>query len=115
MKTYKPYLCLSKKSDSYELGIIVTALKNQTITSIHQEEIKKDNDAYWGVIVTLSDATQLVNGPENPVYSSNVAIALEKSASYRKILCCTQIATSEGRFGPEEGDDTTIDFGDGKK
>ena len=114
MKTYKPYLSLSKNTTKYELGVIVTAVKNQTITSIHQEEIKKDINSYWGVIITLSDATQLVNGPENPIFSTTVDIALEKSASYQKILCCTQISTSGGKFGPSEGDDTEIDFGDGK-
>lgn len=114
MKTYKPYLSLSKNTTTYELGVIVTALKNQTITAIHQEEIIKDNIPYWGVILTLSDATQLINGPETPVYSTTVAIALDKSAAYQKILCCTQIAVSDGKFGPSEGEDTTIDFGDGR-
>lgn len=114
MKTYKPYLSLSTKTMKYELGVIVTALKNQTITSIHQEEIIKNNQSYWGVIITLSDATQLVNGPENPVFSTDIDIALDKSASYQKILCCTRIAYSEGQLGPSEGDDTAIGFGDGK-
>lgn len=114
MKTYKPYLSLTKKSTKFELGVIVTALKNQTITAIRQEEIIKNNIAYWGVILTLSDATQLVNGPETPVFSATVDIALEKSASYQKILCCTQISTSEGKYGPAEGDDTEIGFEDGK-
>ena len=113
MKTYKPYLSLSKNSTKYELGVIVTALKNQTITGIQQEEILKDNSSYWGIILTLSDATQLINGPENPVFSAVIDIALEKSASYQKILCCTQIASSEGQFGPSEGDDTAINFDDG--
>lgn len=113
MKTYKPYLSLSKKSNRYELEVIVSGLKNQTITAIQQEEIIKNNHSYWGVILTLSDATQLVNGPENPVYSTVVDIALDKSASYQKILCCTQIATSEGMYGPAEGGSTPIDFGDG--
>lgn len=115
MKTYKPYLSLSKNVTKYELEVIVTALKNQTITSIHQEEIIKDDISYWGVIITLSDQTQLVNGPENPVFSSTVDIALDKSESYQKVLCCTQIITSEGTFGPAEGGSTPIDFEDGKK
>lgn len=114
MKTYKPYLSLNENSTKYELGVIISALKNQTITSIHQEEIIKNNQLYWGVIITLSDATQLVNGPEYPVFSTTVDIALEKSASYQTILCCTRIASSEGKFGPSEGDDTAIGFGDGK-
>lgn len=114
MKTYKPYLSLSKNTTKYDLGVIVMAIKNQTITSIHQEEIKKGDQSYWGVIITLSDVTQLVNGPENPVFSTTVDIALEKSASYQKILCCTRISSSEGKFGPSEGGDTEIGFGDGK-
>lgn len=113
MKTYKPYLSLSKNSTKYDLGVIVMALKNQTIIGIVQEEIIKNNQSFWGVIITLSDATQLVNGPESPVFSTTVDIALEKSASYQKILCCTRIATSEGKFGPGEGEDTEIGFGDG--
>lgn len=114
MKTYKPYLSLTKDSTKFELGVIVTTIKNQTITSIRQEEITKNNQTYWGVILTLSDATQLVNGPEMPVFSTTVDIALEKSARYQKILCCTQIASSEGKYGPAEGDNTEIGFGDGK-
>lgn len=113
MKTYKPYLSLRKNTSRYELEVIVTSLKNQTITAIHQEEITKNNQSYWGVILTLSDITQLINGPENPVYSTTVDIALDKSASYQKILCCTQIATTDGKFGPAEGGNTPIDFGDG--
>lgn len=114
MKTYKPYLSLSKNATKYELEVIVAALKNQTITGIHQEEIIKDNISYWGVIITLSDQTQLVNGPENPVFSTTVGITLDKSESYQKILCRTQIATTGGTFGPSDGGSTPIDFGDGK-
>lgn len=114
MKTYKPYLSLSKSSTKYELGVVVTALKNQTIASIHQEEIIKDNNTCWGVIITFSDATQLVNGPESPIFSTTVDIALEKSASYKKILCFTRISSSEGIYGPSEGEETSIDFEDGK-
>lgn len=113
MKTYKPYLSLSKNATKYELEVIVTASKNQTIRGIHQEEIIKDNIPYWGVIITLSDQTQLVNGPENPVFSSTIDIELDKSDRFQKILCCTQIATSGGTFGPSDGDSTPIDFGDG--
>lgn len=112
MKTYKPYLSLSKSSAKYELGVIVTAVKDQTILGIRQEEVKKGNDACWGVIITLSDATQLVNGPENPIFSSIIDIALDKSASYKKILCSTEISVSKGKYGPAAGDNTTIDFGD---
>ena len=112
MKTYKPYLSLSKKNEKYELAVIVNAAKDQTITGIRQEEVKSGNDKYWGVIITLSDATQLINGPENPIFSSIVEISLDKSASYKKIMCSTEIPVSDGRFGPAAGDNTTIDFGD---
>ena len=96
----------------YELGVIVSAAKNQTITAIRQEEVKSGNDSCWGVILTLSDATQLVNGPENPVFSATIAIPLDKSEGYKKIKCCTQISVSEGKYGPAEGEDSSIDFGD---
>lgn len=113
MKTYKPYLSLSKNAGSYLLEAIVTAVKDQTITSIRQEEVKSGNDKCWGVIITLSDATQLVNGPENPIFAANVEIALDKSASYKKIICRTEISVSDGRYGPAEGGSSSIDFSDG--
>lgn len=112
MKTYKPYLSLSKASEKYELAVIVNAAKNQTITGIRQEEVKSGNDKYWGVIITLSDATQLINGPENPIFSSMIEISLDKSASYKKIMCSTEIPISDGRYGPAAGGNTTVDFGD---
>lgn len=112
MKAYKPYLSISKSSTKYELGVVVTALKNQTITSIHHEEIKQENNTCWGVIITFSDAIQLVNGPENPIFSTTIDIALDKSASYKKIICSTWISPSGGKFGPAEGGSTSIDFDD---
>jgi len=112
MKTYKPYLSLSKNAGSYLLEAIVTAVKDQTITSIRQEEVKNGNEKYWGVIITLSDATQLVNGPENPIFSANVEIALDKSANYKKIICRTEISVSIGKDGPAEGGSSSIDFSD---
>lgn len=112
MKTYKPYLSLSKNNEKYKLGVIILAVKDQTIISIRQEEVKKGNDSYWGIIITLSDAVQLVNGPENPIFSTTVDIALDKSAKYKKILCCTEISVSDGKYGPSAGDNTTIDFED---
>ena len=112
MKTNKPYLSLSKKNEKYELSVIVTAVKDQTIASIRQEEVKKGNDKYWGIIITLSDATQLINGPENPIFSSIVEISLDKSASYKKIMCSTEISVSDGKYGPAAGGNTSVDFGD---
>ena len=112
MKTYKPYLCLSKNAGSYLLEAIVSAVKDQTIASIRQEEVKSGNDKCWGVIIALSDATQLVNGPENPIFSTNVEIALDKSANYKKIICRTEISVTDGKDGPAEGGNTSIDFSD---
>lgn len=112
MKTHKPYLSLNKNARTYELGVIVSAAKNQTITDIRQEEVKSGNDLCWGVILTLSDATQLVNGPEAPVFSATIAIPLDKSEKYKKIRCYTRISVSEGKYGPGEGEDSSIDFGD---
>ena len=112
MKTYKPYLCLSKNAETYLLGVIVTATKDQTITNIRQEEIKSGDNKFWGVIITLSDATKLVNGPENPIFSTNVEIALDKSANYKKIICRTEILVTDGKDGPAEGGNTSIDFED---
>ena len=114
MKTYKPYLSLTKNTSKYELGVIVTAVKDQTIIGIRQEEVKKGKDSCWGVIITLSDVTQLVNGPENPIFSTTVDIALDKSMKYKKIMCSTVISVSDGKYGPASGDDTSIDFDDGQ-
>src|SRR5665648_13207 len=111
MKTYKPYLSLSKTTKKYELGVIVTAAKDQTITSIRQGEVKSGSDSYWGVTITLSDSTQLVNGPENPIFSATVDIALDKSASYKKIICSTEISFPDGTYVPPAGCNTSVYFG----
>lgn len=113
MKPYKPYLSLSKNNEKYQLGVVILAVKDQTITGIRQEEVKKGNDSYWGIIITLSDVIQLVNGPENPIFSTTVAIALDKSVKYKKILCITEISVSDGKYGPSPGDNSSIDFDDG--
>ena len=113
MKPNKPYLSLSKKTTKYELEVIVASLKDQTITGIRQEEVICGNDTCWGVVITLSDATQLVNGPENPIYSATVDIALDKSVSYKRILVSTQISLSDGKLGPAAGEDSSINFEDG--
>lgn len=112
MKTYKPYLSLTKATGKFELCAIVTASKGQTITGIRQEEVKASGQPYWGVIITLSDSTQLVNGPENPIFSTTVNIGLDKSKSYEKILCSTEISFSDGTYGPPASDPTPINFND---
>lgn len=111
MKPNKPYLSLSKKTNKYELEVIVCAVKDQTITGIRQEKVIIGNDACWGVILTISDSTQLVNGPENPIYSATVDIGLDKSI-YKRIVVSTQISFSDGKFGPPTGDNSSIDFED---
>jgi hypothetical protein len=55
----------------------------------------------------------LVNGPENPIFSTNVEIALDKSANYKKIICRTEISVIDSKDGPAEGGSTSIDFSDG--
>lgn len=112
MKTYRPYLSLSKNPANYQLGVIINAVKDQTIVHIRQEEVKKGNNTYWGVIVTLSNSAQLMNGPENPIFSVAVDIALDKSESYQTIMCSTEISVPKGKLGPAAGDNTTIGFGD---
>jgi hypothetical protein len=44
MKPNKPYLSLSKKTNKYELEVVVATERNQTITGIHQKEVKSDNE-----------------------------------------------------------------------
>ena len=112
MKTYKPYLSLTKVTGKYELCAIVTASKGQTITGIRQEEVKSSGQPYWGVIITLSDSTELVNGPENPIFSTTVDIMLDKSVNYEKILCSTEIVLADGKYGPPAGEPTPINFDD---
>lgn len=112
MKTYKPYLSLTKTTSKYELGVIVTAVKNQTITGIRQEEVKSGKNSCWGVIITLSDTIQLVNGPEYPIFSATVDIALDKSLKYKKIICSTEISFPDGKCGHPENSDTSVDFDD---
>ena len=112
MKTNRPYLSVTKNTPEYELGVTLTTAKDQTITSIRQEEIKSGNQTYWGVILTLSDTTQLVNGPINPIYSTTVGIALDK-ASYKKIVCSTELTSTSGKYTDPSGGNTTIDFNDG--
>ncbi len=113
MKSYKPYLSLSKASSHYELGVVLNCSQDQTIASIEQQEISTETKKYWGVVVTLSTGTQLMNGPENPIFSSTVPIALDKSKSYKTIKCVVQQKVKEGEYGPAQDEETDIDFGDG--
>ncbi|KOH45773.1 hypothetical protein [Sunxiuqinia dokdonensis] len=114
MKSYKPYLSLSKTTKNYELGVVLSASKNQTVTSIEQEEVVKNEQAYWGVILTLSTQTQLVNGPDTPIFSSLVHIPLEKGEAYKTIKCIVRQKMEDDEMGPPPDEYTDIDFGDGK-
>lgn len=114
MKSYKPYLSLSKTTKNYELGVVLSASKNQTVTSIEQQEIVKNEQAYWGVILTLSAQTQLVNGPDTPIFSSLVRIPLEKGEDYKTIKCIARQQMEDGEMGPPLDEDSDIDFSDGK-
>jgi hypothetical protein len=112
MKSYKPYLSLSKNDKNYKLEVVILAGKDQTITNIRQDEVKKGNELYWGVILTLSDAVRLVNGSDNPVFSATIDIATDKSVNYKKILCCAEVSFSDGNYGPPASEDTAVDFDD---
>jgi hypothetical protein len=113
MKMYKPYLSLSKTTKNYELDVVLSSGKDQTITNIKQEEVKKNEKAYWGVIITLTAETQIVNGPENPIFSTTAKIGLDKSEAYKTIKCIVQQKVEEGECGPAADEETDIDFGDG--
>lgn len=113
MKAYKPYVNLTQEEEQFKLGVVFAATKDQTIASIRQEQVMKDDKPCWGVIISISSATQIVNGPDIPVFSTDIDIALDKSLDYSKIVCFTEIITPDGRFGPQQGESTSIDFGDG--
>lgn len=115
MKNYKPYLSLSKTTNNYELGVVLSASKNQTVTSIEQQEIVKNEQTYWGVILTVSTQTQLVNGPDTPIFSSVVRIPLEKGEAYKTIKCIARQKMEDDEMGPPQDEDSDIDFGDGDR
>ena len=112
MKSYKPYLSLTKTIENYILDIVLSASKSQTIVSIKQQEVEKDGKKYWGVIITLSTTTQLVNGPEIPIFSTTVDVPLVTSQKYKTIKCIVEQAVSKGKMGPPTDEESDIDFGD---
>lgn len=113
MKIQKPYLSLTKNTKAYELGVTLTTAKDQMIIGVRQQEVTSGDQPYWGVIITVADGVPMVNGPENPIFSATVDIALDKSESYQKILCSTEIGSISGDIGVATGDSTPIDFSDG--
>ena len=112
MKSYKPYLSLSKTAENYVLDVVLSAGKLQTVESIVQQEVVKGGKAYWGVILTLSTKTQLVNGPEAPILSTSEYIPLERSNQYKTIKCIVQQKPDKGEMGPPQDEESDIDFGD---
>ena len=112
MKSYKPYLSLTKTIENYILDVVLSASKSQTIVSIKQQEVEKDGTKYWGVIITLSTTTQLANGPEVPIFSTTVDVPLVTSAKYKTIKCIVEQAVPKGKMGPPADEETDVDFGD---
>lgn len=109
MKEYKPYLFLEKINNVYELNFVLRCSKQQTIESIEQEEIEIEGKKYWGVTVTLSTNTQLVNGPESPIFSSVVEIPQDADLECNTIKC---IVVQSGGSGNPASESSDIDFGD---
>ena len=114
MKIYKPYLSLSKTAKNYELDVVLSSRNDQTIASIEQQEVKKGDKAYWGVIITFSTETQIVNGPEKPIFSTVAKIDLDKSIRYKTIKCIVRQKVEEG-CAPARDEESDIDFNDGKQ
>lgn len=113
MKTFKPYLLLSKTIDSYVLSVVLSVPKEFSIEKIEQQEINTGTKQYWGVIITVSDKTQLVNGPDVQILSTFETIDLNKSETYETIRCVVQPRTLDDGYGPSQDEDGDIDFGDG--
>jgi len=112
MKTYKPYLALTKgTSGNYTLDAVFQCPKTQNIFSIDQQAITTNGKTYWGVIVSVSSDIQLMCGPELNVLFTSVAIDASAS-SYGTVKCIVQ-QTKSGEFGDPEDEETDIDFGDG--
>ncbi len=113
MKTFKPYLSLSKTIDNYVLSVVLSVPKEYSVEKIEQQEIDTGEKQYWGVIITVSDKTQLVNGPDVQVLSTSANIDLDKSETYQTIRCVVQPRTTEDGYGPSEDESGDIDFEDG--
>lgn len=113
MELHKPYLSLTKTTQGYLLEIVLQTTKNNCITRIVQQEIEQGGKKYWGVIITVSDQIQLVNGPDEPIISTSVVIDLDKSATYKTIKCVVEQKSATGTYAPAEPKDTHVDFSDG--
>jgi hypothetical protein len=113
MKSYKPYLSLSKSVENYVLDVVFSASKLQTIASIQQQEIVVEGKAYWGVIITLSTTSQIVNGPDVPIFSTTADISFDKAGEYKTIKCVVRQVVPDGEVGPARDKETDVDFIDG--
>ena len=113
MKTFKPYLALSKTIDNYVLSVVLSIPKEYSIEKIEQQEIDISGDKYWGVIITVSDLTQLMNGPDLQILSTSANIGLNKSVTYQTIKCVVQPRIASDGYGPAQDEESEIDFGDG--
>jgi hypothetical protein len=112
MKTFKPYLALSKTIDNYVLSVVLSVPKEFSIEKIEQQEIDIDGNKYWGVIITVSDLTQVMNGPDLPILSTSANIDLDKAETYQTIKCVVQPRNVDG-YGPAQDENGDIDFEDG--
>jgi len=112
MKTYKPYLALSKgSSGNYTLDAVFQCPRTQNIVSITQQEIVQSGKTYWGVVISVSSDIQLMCGPELNVLFTSVEIE-SAASSYGTIKCIVQ-QVSSAEYGNPTDQETDIDFGDG--
>ena len=113
METFKPYLSIEKTSENYLLTAVLSVPAKHTIEKIVQQEIDISGTKYWGVVITVSEKTSLMNGPELPILSTQAAIDLNKAETYQTIKCVVEPIGSGDGYGPSQFKDTDIDFADG--
>ncbi len=116
MKTYKPYLALTKGTNDYLLDVVFQTTKENNIVKISQEEITKNGKTYWGVVISLSSDIQLMCGPDENVISTTVSISDTVAQQYQTIKCIVQVVQSikeNPDFTGEKEEETDIDVIDG--
>lgn len=112
MKTYKPYLALTKgSSGNYTLDVVFQCPRTQNIVSIEQQEVIQRGKTYWGVVISVSSNIQLMCGPELNVLFASVELDASVS-SYKTIKCVVQ-QSKAGEYGGVDPEETDIDVGDG--
>lgn len=117
MKTYKPYLSLTKgSSGDYTLDAVFLSPKSQNIISIEQKELTQSGKTYWGVVISVSSDIQIICGPESNVLFTTVPVAGHIASTYKTTKCRVQVIQSltGTSLGDAEADDTDVDFDDGK-